>query len=136
MKSLCLLILLSASCHAAPGDAWERGIIADVAREYGLSAEGTRLLQAIRIAESGGAGLEYGIGQYFPKHPARRFADHPELSLRTQAQWAAGTIKRHYRGNVAAFARRYVASDQAGVWARNVRRMMDKPQPAQPGLAI
>jgi hypothetical protein len=126
MKSICLSILLAACCHAAPGDAWERAMIADVAREYRLSAEQTRLLQAIRIAESGGAGLEYGIGQYFPKHTARRFAAHPELSLRTQAQWAAGTIKRHYRGNVGAFARRYVASEQAGAWARNVKRMMER----------
>ena len=126
MKSIYLLILLAASCHAAPGDAWERAMIADVAREYGLSADGTRLLQAIRIAEAGGDGLEFGVAQYQPRHPARRFAAHPELSLRTQAQWAAGTIRKHYRGNVAAFARRYVASDQAGVWARNVKRMMER----------
>jgi hypothetical protein len=126
MRNIYLLILLAASCHAAPGDAWERAMIADVAREYGLTAEQTRLLQAIRVQEAGRDGLEFGVAQYQPKHPARRFAAHPERSLQVQAQWAAGTIKRHYRGNVGAFARRYVASDQAGVWARNVTRMMER----------
>ena len=126
MKRICLLILLAASCQAAPGDAWERGIIADVASEYGLTADGARLLQAIRIAENGGAGLEFGVAQYQPRHPARRFAAHPELSLRTQAQWAAGTIRKRYRGDVGAFARRYVASPMAGVWARNVKRAMER----------
>ena len=121
---LLLTIFLAAPLLGAPGDPWERAIIARVASEYSLTPHQTKLLQAIRMAEAGGAGLEFGVAQYQPRHPARQYVAFPERSLQVQAKWAAGTIKKRYRGDLDAFAKRYVASPKAGAWVHNVKHHM------------
>jgi hypothetical protein len=81
----------------------ERQILESVAAQVGLSQDGTELLLVIRKIENGGPGREMGV--MTPR--AQRYKGNSERSLRLQAQWAAGTIKRHYRGDVLSFAKRY-----------------------------
>jgi len=112
-----LLCVVAAACAAAePSDgsarasvlsAREAGILLGVGREYGLSEDALRLLLAIRIVENGGPGIEMGVAPDYPDHPARRYEGDFHSSLRVQARWAAGTIKKHYTGDLRAFAKRY-----------------------------
>jgi len=85
----------------------EVGILVDVGREYGLTGDSLKLLLVIRKIENGGPGVEMGVGSNFPGHRARRHAGDPDRSLRTQARWAAGTIRDRYAGNLETFAKRY-----------------------------
>ena len=110
----CFIGMLFALCDcgmAAPCDLWESETMRRIAAEYRLSGEQTRMLFAVRRVENGrpGSGLEFGIGQHFPRHPARRFAAYPELSFIEQARWAAGTIAKRYRkpSDLQAFSKRY-----------------------------
>jgi len=82
-------------------------ILLSVGDEYELSTEELKLLLSIRRIENGRQGLEMGVAPDYPKHPARRYAYDSERSLRVQARWAAGTIKKRYTGDVAAFAKVY-----------------------------
>ena len=101
----------------------ETRILCGVAKEYALSARELKLLLTIRLIENGRPGLELGIGSNDPKHPARRFANNPDRSLRVQARWAAGTIRNHYAGNIDAFARTYCPPKWQH-WARMARYWM------------
>ena len=104
----------------------DEGIIREVAAEYVLTKHETALLLAIRIVENGGPGIEFGIGSDQKKHPARRFAGDYEKSLRLQAQWCAGTIKKRYRGSTLdAFAKRYCPPNHRW-WAQTVREKMKR----------
>ncbi len=85
----------------------EVGILVDVGREYGLVGDSLKLLLVIRKIENGGPGLEMGVGSNVPGHRARRYAGQPDLSLRIQARWAAGTIRDRFTGNLESFAKRY-----------------------------
>lgn len=96
---------LPAVAEAMP--AREVGILMDVGREYGLTGEELELLLVIRKIENGAPGIEMGVGSNFPRHRARRYAGNLEKSLQVQAKWAAGTIRKHYRGDLDAFAKRY-----------------------------
>lgn len=87
--------------------AHEVKILRRVAQEYGLDGDKLKLLLAIRKVENGGPGLEMGVASDFPRHRARRYANDSAKSLRVQAQWAAGTIRKHYTGDLKAFAKRY-----------------------------
>ncbi len=91
--------------RALPAD--EVTILSLVARDYGLEGDKFKLLLAIRKVENGGPGVEMGVASDYPRHRARRHAGNPAKSLRVQAQWAAGTIRRHYTGDLDAFAKRY-----------------------------
>lgn len=82
-------------------------ILLSVGDEYELNSDELKLLLSIRRIENGRQGLEMGVAPDFPRHPARRYAYDPERSLRVQARWAAGTIKKRYAGDVAAFAKVY-----------------------------
>jgi len=97
--------LLKISIEYFPSNELE--IIASVASEYGLSNHETALLFAIRKIENGRPGLEFGCGDGIEGHPARRYANDFERSLRLQAQWCAGTIKKRYKGNVSEFSKIY-----------------------------
>lgn len=101
----------------------EEVVIRRVAREYNLSAEETRLLLAIRKFENGRTGLEFGVGQDYPRHRARRYPKDPLRSLELQARWAAGTIKKRYTGDLRAFARIYCPHAPL-TWENGVRRIM------------
>ena len=124
LLSLLVLIIgavLSARTAAAattlPAHEWT--MLRQVAAEYGLNAEETWLLAAIRLHENGRPGLEFGVGGPMDSgHKAHRYKDGIR-SFRVQCAWAAGTIKKRYTGNLAAFAKRYNPYHSA-TWARNV----------------
>lgn len=103
----------------------ETRILCEVADEYGLSTQASKLLLTIRLIENGRPGLELGVGSNYPNHPARRFARNPALSLRVQARWAAGTIRLRYAGDLDAFARIYCPPAWQH-WARMARYWMDE----------
>lgn len=125
---LVVMFILMASVSLAKVD--EAKIISEVALEYKLSAYETSLLFAIRKVENGGTGLEFGVAQNFPKHPARRYKNDPEKSLRCQAQWAAGSIKKRLNGNLAVFAKRYCPPNAAN-WKKMVEAQMLKTKVSQ-----
>ena len=108
---------LSLSCAAAtnatkkaaspliPTNEWT--MIRQVASNYQLSDDATWLLAAIRRHENGRPGLEFGIGGPMNSgHPAHRYQDGVK-SFYIQAMWAAGTIRKHYTGDIHKFAKRY-----------------------------
>jgi hypothetical protein len=102
----------------------DRNILQDVAQEYGLFPEPTRLLHAIYLAEGGPPGRELGV----LVEEARRFKGNHEKSLRLQAQWCAGTIRNRYTGDLASFARRYcppAAHAKNRNWLPNVSKLMN-----------
>lgn len=108
--------------------AHENLVIQNAAHTYGLSDEQTKLLYAIRLQENGGPGKEFGV--LTPQ--ATRFKSDPMMSLKTQAAWAAGTIAKHYDGNLQDFAKRYApmgaGNDPNGLnanWYKNVKSMME-----------
>lgn len=119
MKYLAILLIMVA-CDAAAMNPQEYYAIRQVAQQHELSAHETALLLAIRKAESGRAGLEYGIGQDRHNHPARRFAHAPMRSLVEQATWAARLIRDYYNGDINRFGAMYCPYNR-DVWVRNVR---------------
>lgn len=105
-------------------------MIDQIARQYELSEQETVLLAAIRKAENGEPGLEFGVGKDEPGHMARRYAYSPTKSFLTQGRWAAGTIKKRYTGDLRAFARRYCPKNER-VWRKNVESWMAKIEKAR-----
>ena len=110
---LAAAIALAASVAQAAGAAKplvpanEWAMIRQVAVNYDLTEEQTWLLAAIRRHENGRAGLEFGVGGPMDSgHKAHRYRDGVK-SFYVQAMWAAGTVRNHYRGDLAAFGRRY-----------------------------
>ena len=125
--SLALFAAFAASfSHARPGDAWERVEIQRVASEYRLTPAQAQLLHLIRRVENGGPGLEFGVGQHYANHPARRFANNRERSFLVQARWTAGSIKTRYQGphDLKKFATRW--NENPEQWAATVGRMLCK----------
>ena len=107
----------AAAATTLPAQEW--ATLRQVAAEYGLSAEGTWLLAAIRLHENGRPGLEFGIGGPMDSgHRAHRYRDGIR-SFRVQCAWAAGTIKKRYTGDLFAFAQRYNPL-HAARWLQNV----------------
>jgi hypothetical protein len=112
MKNALILTLLACAllrgAFAAPLiPAREWAMIRQVAVNYDLSEEATWLLAAIRRHENGRPGLEFGVGGPMNSgHPAHRYQDGTK-SFYIQAMWAAGTIRKHYRGDLVAFGKRY-----------------------------
>lgn len=100
-------------------------ILLDVGKDYGLSDDALKLLLVIRKIENGGTGIEMGVGSNIPNHRARRYAGNLDSSLRVQAQWAAGTIRKHYSGDLDAFAKRYCPPKWKH-WSGMARWWMDR----------
>ena len=108
----------------------EDTVIERVADEYGLEGKERALLWAIRKAENGRQGREFGI--LAPE--AMRFENSdPVASFVTQAKWAAGTIKKRYTGNLKAFSERFAPigaeNDPTNLnknWRKNVSFYMRK----------
>ena len=97
----------------------EWAMLREVAAQYELSTEATWLLAAIRLHENGRPGLEFGVGGPMNSgHKAHRYRDGVN-SFRVQCAWAAGTIKKRYTGDLAAFGKRYNPYHAAS-WTRNV----------------
>jgi len=97
----------------------ELQILSQVADEYELDWTETKLLVIIRRIENGRSGCEMGVE--VPQ--AMRFKGDFEKSLRLQAQWAAGTIKKRYDGVLSRFAQRWCPVN-AGNWYRMARSML------------
>ena len=88
-----------------PQNEWR--MIRQIAVDYGLTDEQTWLLAAIRRLENGRPGLEFGVGGLMDSgHRAHRYRDGVK-SFYVQGSWAAGTIRRRFTGDYAAFGRRY-----------------------------
>lgn len=113
----------------------ERRTIIGVGLEYGLTNQEISLLLAIRRAENGPDGCEFGVGAGNPDHPARQFAPKPGQvtggginldSMVEQACWAAGTIRKRFDGDVFAFAQRWCPVGWED-WGKNVRWHMQQP---------
>jgi len=104
-------------------------IVYSVANEYKLDYKQRLLLLSIRVVENGGSGIEFGV--LTPS--ARRYAGNHSCSFKLQAQYAAGTISKHYiypSYNLKAFADRWaplnVANDQHQLnknWYSNVSKL-------------
>jgi hypothetical protein len=103
----------------------EVDILLRAGREYGLGGDKLKLLLVIRKIENGGPGIEMGVASNFPRHRARRHAGDLDKSLTVQARWAAGTIQKHYTGNMEAFAKRY-CPPRWREWAHMARFWMNK----------
>lgn len=114
---------MGALTNALP--AREVEILLRVGSEYGLRGETLKLLLAIRKVENGGPGMEMGVASDYPRHRSHRHAGDLDKSLRLQAQWAAGTIVRHYKGDLETFAKRY-CPPKWNHWCRLVRCWMKK----------
>jgi len=108
----------------------EYTIAREVADQYGLNQDERNLLFAIRYAEAGRQGREFGV--LTPE--AQRFEKHkdPTLSFRTQAKWAAGTIKKRYKGDLVEFQQRWAPlkaeNDPKNLnanWLKNVNYFMN-----------
>jgi hypothetical protein len=96
----------------------EADILLQVAEKYNLTEKETQLLLIIRRIENGNPGIEMGVGHGNKRHPARRYAGNFQRSLRLQAEWAAGTIKNRYRGNLYIFGKIY-CPEELGNWYKN-----------------
>lgn len=100
-------------------------MIRQIAANYDLSEEKTWLLAAIRCQENGRPGLEFGVGgRMSNNHIAHRYQDGFK-SFYVQGSWAAGTIARHYRGDVRAFGLRYCPEDSQQ-WSNGVIALMNR----------
>ena len=111
MKQLLPVLLLvlgfRTEVRAALIPAHEWKMIREVAVNYDLDEERTWLLAAIRRHENGRPGLEFGVGGPMNSgHRAHRYQDGVK-SFYVQAMWAAGTVKKHYTGDLVAFGKRY-----------------------------
>ena len=107
LASLILAFGLGARSLAALIPEKEWTMIRQVAVNYDLTEEQTWLLAAIRRHENGRPGLEFGIGGPMNSgHKAHRYQDGYK-SFYIQAMWAAGTVRRHYKGDLKAFGKRY-----------------------------
>ena len=101
----------------------EVAIISKTAEKYKLTQLETDLLFAIRRVENSGClridefgkhvegaanGMQFGAGDCYPDHAARRHAGNFEASLKLQSEWAAGTIVKRYRGKgIEVFAKQW-----------------------------
>ena len=127
IKILFLATVLSSAIHAAgkppliPAVEWQ--MIRQIAVNYDLDEDATWLLAAIRRHENGRPGLEFGIGGPMNSgHRAHRYRDGVK-SFYVQGYWAAGTVRKHYRGDIAAFGRRYNPAN-AAQWSASVSSLV------------
>ena len=111
------------SAPLIPDREWK--MIRKVAVNYDLSDDATWLLAAIRRHENGRAGLEFGIGGPMNSgHAAHRYQDGTK-SFYVQAMWAAGTVRKHYTGDVDKFAKRYNPANSEK-WAKGVKSLVTR----------
>jgi len=106
-----------------PASEWK--MIRQIAVNYDLNDEATWLLAAIRRHENGRPGLEFGVGGPMDSgHKAHRYRDGVK-SFYVQGYWAAGTIRKHYKGNVTEFGKRYNPL-HAATWATSVTSLVSR----------
>ena len=135
LAAMCGVLLMPLDTAAAtrpllPNREWR--VILQTALEYGLTVEQTWLLAAIRRLENGRPGLEFGVGGPMNSgHPAHRYQDGVR-SFKIQCAWAAGTIRRHYRGDIFAFGRRY-CPPHAASWSAKITSIIARLKAEDPG---
>ncbi len=107
----------------------EMALISKVAQEYSLDETQSKMLWAIRKTENGRVGREFGV----LNPEAMRFENDPFKSFVTQARWAAGSIKKRYKGDMNAFRDRWAPidaeNDPTGLnknWVPNMEHFMKK----------
>jgi len=90
-----ILTILNANQHPSTVIGWEREatIILEVAERYRLEPEQVLMLAILRRCENGQPGNEWGVASDDPGHESHRYKSNPELSVRVQCAWAAGTIR-------------------------------------------
>ena len=125
----------AASAPLIPASEWK--MIRQIAVNYDLGDDATWLLAAVRRHENGRPGLEFGVGGPMNSgHKAHRYRDGVK-SFYVQGYWAAGTIRKHYTGDVAAFGRRYNPVN-AAKWSTSVssliRRLKAEKKYPLPGV--
>ena len=126
VKILFFALALASAASAAktpliPASEWR--MIRQIAANYDLDEEATWLLAAIRRHENGRPGLEFGVGGPMDSgHKAHRYRDGVK-SFYVQGYWAAGTVRKHYRGDIAAFGRRYNPAN-AAQWSASVSSLV------------
>jgi len=104
-----------------PASEWK--MIRQIAVNYDLSDDATWLLAAVRRHENGRPGLEFGVGGPMNSgHKAHRYRDGVK-SFYVQGYWAAGTIRKHYTGDVVAFGQRYNPAN-AATWSTSVTSLI------------
>ena len=131
MKRLLPVLLLvlgfRTEVRAALIPAHEWKMIREVAVNYDLDEERTWLLAAIRRHENGRPGLEFGVGGPMNSgHRAHRYQDGVK-SFYVQAMWAAGTVKKHYTGDLVAFGKRY-NPPYPKKWSDGVASLIRRPK--------
>ena len=116
------LFCFSADAQVLPIDLpdHEISIIENVADQYGLEGDARLLLYVIRKIENGRSGYaEFGV--LSPRAIGRGF--------RVQCEWAAGTIRKRYNGDLKAFADRWCPPHLHPLnqnWYKNVQFFMGK----------
>ena len=118
-----------------PASEWK--MIRQIAVNYDLDDEATWLLAAIRRHENGRPGLEFGVGGPMDSgHKAHRYRDGVK-SFYVQGCWAAGTVRKHYKGDIVAFGKRY-NPPHAAKWSASVtsliRRLKAENNSVLPGV--
>lgn len=134
LTALSLMAVYSMAVHAdnsiskfcTGNTRFEQQVLSSVAQEYKLNEEQTRLLFSIRKQENGAKGSGKEMGVLNPS--AMRYkGDYPN-SLRLQAKYSAGTIKKRWNGSIEDFANVWCPkeSDPEGNrnWIRNVTKFM------------
>ncbi len=117
------LVEANAARPLIPAHEWR--MIRQIAVNYDLDEESTWLLAAIRRHENGRPGLEFGVGGPMDSgHKAHRYRDGVK-SFYLQGYWAAGTIRRHYTGDLAAFGRRY-NPPHAAKWTKAMQSLISR----------
>ncbi len=124
MISVMMIVFNQYSFRIPPA---EQVILHEVADQYGLQGDARKLLFVIRVVENGGPGKELGV-----LHPqAQRFKGDYTRSLKCQAAWAAGTIRRRWMGDLDAFGKRWCPPNAHALnrnWTRNVKALMGNNQ--------
>ena len=131
LSTAATITVILASCGLFCADAAplipavEWRMIRQIAVNYDLTDEQTWLLAAIRRHENGRPGLEFGVGGPMNSgHRAHRYRDGVK-SFYVQGSWAAGTIRRHFTGDVASFGQRYNPLN-ARKWTKSVSSLIDR----------
>ena len=108
-----ICLLYSTGCYGVECD---QEVLERIAESYNLTPKQYRLLQAIRIAENGRAGREFGV-----LHPKAIDTD-----FETQARWAAGTIAKRYDGNLNKFVDRWCPAEVDAEGNKNLKNNLLK----------
>jgi len=127
-------------------------IITQVADEYKLNPVQRKMLFCIRVLENGRRGCEFGVDDYNLSSPSRRYApervgidvstpagqakwdaQYKKLSLKVQAQYAAGTIAKRLpidkdgKPIIASLAKRYCPENWQNWFSMMTKLMSQRP---------